>query len=682
MFFINKLKNFFFLVLKTLRFVIDSQLRARSNFYKFSFLTVVLPLLIIAFTKILQPLDLAIYDLGFWLRPTEPTDERIVIVEWDESSIQQLEETTISDDTLSALVEKIQQQQPRIIGLDLYRDIPVLSPRLTDQKNIEAYNSLQELFRSTPNLIGIEKVVEPKINPSKVLKENDRTAASDLPNSPDDIIREAYMFPQIDSVGSPSGKPYFGVVLGYQYLAAQGFSADNLKDYSLLISKERTGIRLKPLKDKQYGLKFLVNWRKGKPSFKHISALEVISDRTPPDFFKERLVLIGNVSASTADRHKLPLNRWQQTDLPWTYGVEIPAQVASSIISAALDRRLLINPISEPLQLALILISVLTIIKIVTGKQEHSQRNLYLVTFVYASILTISLLLCNFISFNLGYWLPIALPLVGILLAYCSTHYYFYRERARHKVVQLEMFFSDLQHSLGNPLNSIASSAERISTSARELESFLLDQELEEDVSSNFLVIISKRTTNIERQVARIERYRQRAKDFVYFGYFKRTNPLEKVKIERLVKEIVTRFVAENERFERVCLQQIYDPLLENALIDPIALEIILENLLDNAFYAVAIATSRQETLPILPVVKVQTVRKDKTIEFSVEDNGVGIPLSLHQKIFQHGVSFKYSQGIGLYLVKEIVSSYQGTISVESQEGQGSKFVFTLPLLT
>jgi CHASE2 domain-containing sensor protein len=672
---INKLKNFFFLVLETL--LTDSQFKARSNFYKFSFLKVVLPLFILAFTQILQPLDLAIYDLGFWLRQSEPTDERIVIVEWNESSIQQLEETTISDDTLVALVEKIRQQQPRIIGLDLYRDIPVLSPRLTDQKNLEAYNSLQELFRSTPNLIGIEKVVEPKINPSKVLKENERTAASDLPNSPDDIIREAYIFPQLDSQGVPSSLPYFGVVLGYQYLAAQGFSADNLQDYSLLISNERTSIKLKPLKDKRYGLKFLVNWRKGKPSFKHISALEVISDRTPPDFFKDRLVLIGNVSASTADRHKLPLNRWQQTDLPWTYGVEIPAQVASSIISAAKERRFLINPISEPLQLALILISVLTIIKLVISKHENSsQQNLYLIAFVYASILTILLLLCNFISFNLGYWLPIALPLVGIWIAYCSTHYYFYRERARHKVVQLEMFFSDLQHSLGNPLNSIASSTERISSSARELESFFLD-----DVSSNPLAIISKRTTNIERQVARIERYRQRARDFVYFGYFKRTNPLKKVKIERLVKEIVTRFVAENERFERVCLQQIYDPLLENALIDPIALEIILENLLDNAFYAVAIATSRQETLPILPVVKVQTVRKDKTIEFSVEDNGVGIPLSLHQKIFQHGVSFKYSQGIGLYLVKEIVTSYQGTISVESQEGHGSKFIFVLPLI-
>jgi adenylate cyclase len=45
---------------------------------------------------------------------------------------------------------KIKQQQPRAIGLDIYRNWP-FNPRQTE---------LVKLFESTPNLIGIEKVLE------------------------------------------------------------------------------------------------------------------------------------------------------------------------------------------------------------------------------------------------------------------------------------------------------------------------------------------------------------------------------------------------------------------------------------------------------------------------------------------------------------------------------------------
>ena len=67
-------------------------------------IAVILPIMILYLSGILRPWELAIYDFNFLLRRTEPTDERIVIVEWDESSIQMLEETTISDDTLLALL--------------------------------------------------------------------------------------------------------------------------------------------------------------------------------------------------------------------------------------------------------------------------------------------------------------------------------------------------------------------------------------------------------------------------------------------------------------------------------------------------------------------------------------------------------------------------------------------------
>ena len=72
----------------------------------------------------------------------------------------------------------------------------------------------------------------------------------------------------------------------------------------------------------------------------------------------------------------------------------------------------------------------------------------------------------------------------------------------------------------------------------------------------------------------------------------------------------------------------------------------------------------------------------DNGFEFYVEDNGPGIESQFHEKIFQmfqrldHTVE---STGIGLSLVKKIISHSGGKIRVESTVGKGSTFYFTIP---
>ena len=664
--------------------------------YGYTLLTIALLLTVLILGKVFQPLELAIYDLNFLLRAAEPTDERIVIVEWDEKSIQMLEETTISDDTLFNLLSKIERQQPKIIGLDLYRDIPVLSPRLSEERNLRAYNSLSQFFSRADNLIGIEKVVNPTINAPKILKQKEQVAASDIATDRDDTVRRAYIFPQIDESGAAAGIPYLGVALGYQYLESEGWTAEQLEDRSLKIAKERESITVKPLatfNSDPYGLDTLINWRKGSPSFRQVSVTEVISNQIPPDLFRDRLVLIGNVSASTADRHNLPFNRG--SDL-WSYGVQIPAQVASSIIGAAIDGRPLLQAASKPVELGLVLISALSIVAIVTKYQNFDIKSLYLTTFLYALGLTLCLLLLNIIIFTKGLWLPVATAIGSIWIIYLFTNYYIYQERSRKNVLKLEMFVRDLQHSLGNPLNSIASSTNRIQISTQEVEqsikedSYLIGEHelptfysetlgitLQKIDPAKHLEIVRKRAVNIEKQVLRIERYRKRTEDFINFGYLNKTNASESVAINQFVSAIVARFESENEYDYQFEIYQDYDPRLQDVELDTTAMEIVLENLLDNAAYAVA---PRDSTSDRNPLIRVQTKQNNKTIELRVEDNGVGIPMAMQQKIFQPFVSFNYRQGIGLYLTKRILSMYGGKIGVESREGKGCKFTVTLPM--
>lgn len=77
-----------------------------------------------------------------------------------------------------------------------------------------------------------------------------------------------------------------------------------------------------------------------------------------------------------------------------------------------------------------------------------------------------------------------------------------------------------------------------------------------------------------------------------------------------------------------------------------------------------------------------------KGICIIVEDNGIGIPESLHSKVFErffqnpdNDASMNQGSGIGLSLCSEFVKMHGGEIHVESSEGQGSRFILNLPLL-
>jgi signal transduction histidine kinase/ligand-binding sensor domain-containing protein/AraC-like DNA-binding protein len=117
--------------------------------------------------------------------------------------------------------------------------------------------------------------------------------------------------------------------------------------------------------------------------------------------------------------------------------------------------------------------------------------------------------------------------------------------------------------------------------------------------------------------------------------------------------------------------------------------EKILFNLLSNAFKytpekgTIAVELNFYEEINIRennPVLSGELVLK-------VKDNGIGIPEHMKEKIFDQFVQAKTSihplehgTGIGLALVKEYVRLHQGTIELDSSEGQGSCFTVKIPV--
>ena len=97
----------------------------------------------------LQSLEWGAFDVFVRLRPKAPIEPRITVVTVDESDIQALGQFPISDQVLAQLLTKLNQHQPRMIGLDIYRDLPV-EP---------GHDALSQVLQNTSNIVGIEKVI-------------------------------------------------------------------------------------------------------------------------------------------------------------------------------------------------------------------------------------------------------------------------------------------------------------------------------------------------------------------------------------------------------------------------------------------------------------------------------------------------------------------------------------------
>jgi signal transduction histidine kinase len=72
-------------------------------------------------------------------------------------------------------------------------------------------------------------------------------------------------------------------------------------------------------------------------------------------------------------------------------------------------------------------------------------------------------------------------------------------------------------------------------------------------------------------------------------------------------------------------------------------------------------------------------------IVFAVQDTGPGVPAEYRARIFDEFVQLPGEQegtGLGLAVVKRLVELHGGAVSVDSAEGGGSTFAFTIPRQT
>ena len=151
--------------------------------------TIVSLVLLARILGLFQVLELRAFDLALRLRPPETQDEKILIVTIDENDIEQEGRYPISDGTMADLLEVLSDNNPRVIGLDLLRNLPI-EP---------GYEDFREGLETLPNIIGAERVTNRRLSTHTLSPDN--IGIIDFPLDSGNLVRRTYLgaFPPADA---------------------------------------------------------------------------------------------------------------------------------------------------------------------------------------------------------------------------------------------------------------------------------------------------------------------------------------------------------------------------------------------------------------------------------------------------------------------------------------------------
>ncbi|NEO82650.1 MAG: CHASE2 domain-containing protein [Spirulina sp. SIO3F2] len=299
----------------------------------------------VRYLGVLQSLEWAAYDQFVRWRSSAqlPPDDRIKIVTIDEPDLSAGGQALISDRALAQVLRALAAQDPYVIGLDLYRDLPVPP----------GHQDLVAALREIPNVVGIQKVGHPSIVPQPVLKELERSTASDFVVDGDNQVRRGFLF-LMGNQGETIDA--FGPRLALTFLEAQNIYFEKLsEDYWRLGAatfKRFGGFDGGYVRAHTGAYQLLINYRGSGQQFEYIPFRDVIAGQFPPNWARNRIVLIGTTAESLNDVFPAPVSGIGLFQSPNRLsGVEIHAHIIAQILDAAQGTRPLIQPIAEPLEI-------------------------------------------------------------------------------------------------------------------------------------------------------------------------------------------------------------------------------------------------------------------------------------------------------------------------------------------
>jgi CHASE2 domain-containing sensor protein len=279
-------------------------------------------------------MELKIYDQMVQLLPDQGPDQRLLIIGITEEDLQKWN-WPLSGEILDRLFDKLQQYQPRAIGLDIFRDLPVQP----------GHEKLLQRLQQSDIIVPVCKHADSKsvgiaspqgLEPSQV-------GFSDLVEDTDGFIRRNLISVNVEKSGNCQTPYSLSWQLATKYLAVGGIQPQ-------LTTKKELKLRdvvFKPLETHSggyenadtRGYQILLNYRSHRQIAPQVTLTDILTGKIQPNLVKDRIVLVGSTAPSLKDIFNTPFNSGKADDSGRMTGVEIHAQITSEILSAVLNNQ-------------------------------------------------------------------------------------------------------------------------------------------------------------------------------------------------------------------------------------------------------------------------------------------------------------------------------------------------------
>jgi signal transduction histidine kinase len=249
----------------------------------------------------------------------------------------------------------------------------------------------------------------------------------------------------------------------------------------------------------------------------------------------------------------------------------------------------------------------------------------------------------------------------------------------QQKLASLGALTAGIAHEIKNPLNFVNNFSE-ISRELLDEIKFNLQNGNKEEVIENF--------EDLKQNLEKINHHGKRA-DSIVKGMLlhSRGSSGEKAFID--LNDLVEQDIhlayhglrAQDKDFN-IAIEKEFDRSVEKINVVPQDISRVILNLVNNACYA-ANQKKRKGENNFSPVLKVSTKNLHEKVEIRIRDNGCGIPRSVRKNIFNPFFTTKPAgegTGLGLSISYDIiVKQHKGEIKFESEEGNYTEFIITLP---
>lgn len=397
-------------------------LAKRATVTSFSIFALIATLLGVRHLGGLQSLELIAFDqfVRFSPKTTAPAPP-ILLITITEQDIRTQKKWPLSDRIVAQMLRKLQAMQPAVIGLDLYRDIPIEPGHDELKAQLKQPNVI--VIQSINNITGTP--APPDVSPEQI-------GFNDLPIDPDNVVRRSILFAENEETDILYS---FSLRLALAYLEQEGISLQESSDYPDSPKLENAVfLRLKPNSGgyqtiEADGYQLLLNYRSSEQVGRQVSLNEVLNGSVDPSWVKDQIVMIGSSAPSLKDAFLTPFSPTLKEN-PKMPGVMVHAQMVNQIIDAAKGNRPLFWFWSEGTEMIWIVGWML--IGGILGRITY--HPLYLSLGFVAGLGTCTII-C-FYLFTQGGWVPFAAPLLGfVLMAGTGISHRAYRTQQKHQIV-------------------------------------------------------------------------------------------------------------------------------------------------------------------------------------------------------------------------------------------------------